>query len=37
MAFLNLGANDGISFSNTYFLKKTEIGKEYVLNLTKGL
>ena len=33
--FLDLGANDGISFSNTYFFEKTEIGKEYVLNLTK--
>lgn len=31
--FLDIGAHDGISFSNTYFLKNIEIGKGFALRL----
>ncbi len=30
--FVDIGADNGIAFSNTYFLKKILIGKAFVLN-----
>ena len=32
--FIDIGAHDGVSINNTFFLKSTMNGTEYVLNLT---